>query len=218
MPSTPEPDAGAAPSVFPEAKSKISAADAQRIKDTLLAMAAEHDRPTMLARELIGCFLTIDAATAVAMDVAHPGCSSRLTIEPGSSTLENEAAEQGLDWEEVLKQRRIEHDAFRAACVLVPAWGDSARPRTPLARRVRAAFAAAREFTARNLAFHAVRWYRPDLFRWPAEPREVGFLQLWSDAAHRDWLERWRAGDPDLAQPLGQLLLYAGRNRPGSES
>lgn len=46
-------------------------------------------------------------------------------MESGTSTLEIEAAEQGVDWEEVLAQRAIEKKAYEEAGVDLPTW---ARP------------------------------------------------------------------------------------------
>ena len=58
------------------------------------------------------------------VDPTKEPAGSILRLEAGTSTLEAEAAEQGLDWEEVLNQRRIENEAYQAAGVPVPAWGN----------------------------------------------------------------------------------------------
>lgn len=49
-----------------------------------------------------------------------------LRLESGTSTLDDEAAEQGKDWEEVLQQAAIERAAYKAAGVPMPAWANVA--------------------------------------------------------------------------------------------
>lgn len=49
-----------------------------------------------------------------------------LRLESGTSTLEDEAAEQGRDWEEVLQQRAIEQAKHKELGVPMPAWANVA--------------------------------------------------------------------------------------------
>lgn len=58
-----------------------------------------------------------------------------LGMDAGLSTLEEECAEQGLDWEDVLQQRKIEVERFEQYGLAVPSWagmnipaGQSAQP------------------------------------------------------------------------------------------
>lgn len=49
----------------------------------------------------------------------------------GTSTLEAEAAEQGMDWEEVLSQRAVEQEAYREAGVPLPEWARDPTEQSP---------------------------------------------------------------------------------------
>jgi lambda family phage portal protein len=49
--------------------------------------------------------------------------ASVMRMEAGLSTLEDEAAVQGLEWEEVLEQRKFEIDKFAELGIALPQWG-----------------------------------------------------------------------------------------------
>jgi lambda family phage portal protein len=51
-----------------------------------------------------------------------------LRMEAGVSTLEQEAAEQGVDWEEVAQQRAIEQDTYKRLGVPPPKWAQLLNP------------------------------------------------------------------------------------------
>jgi capsid protein len=44
-------------------------------------------------------------------------------MDAALTTLKSEAAEQGLDWEEVIDQRQIEIEAFKKRGMPLPEWG-----------------------------------------------------------------------------------------------
>lgn len=50
---------------------------------------------------------------------------SILKMDAALTTLKQEAAEQGSDWEELLDQRQIEIEAFRERGIPLPEWGGS---------------------------------------------------------------------------------------------
>lgn len=56
------------------------------------------------------------------IDPVREAQAAVLRMDGGLSTLEIECAEQGLDWEEVIAQRRIEVQAFRDAGLTPPVW------------------------------------------------------------------------------------------------
>lgn len=56
------------------------------------------------------------------LDVTKERTGSQMAMDMGLSTLELEAAEQGLDWEEVLDQRKTEIEAFKARGLPLPEW------------------------------------------------------------------------------------------------
>lgn len=58
------------------------------------------------------------------VDPAKEPAGAILRLEAGTSSLEAEAAEQGLDWEENLHQLAIERRAYDEAGVPFPAWGN----------------------------------------------------------------------------------------------
>jgi capsid protein len=62
------------------------------------------------------------------VDPTKEPAGSVLRMEAGISTLEQEAAEQGLDWEEVLDQRAIEQDRYKARGVPPPKWAQMQVP------------------------------------------------------------------------------------------
>jgi lambda family phage portal protein len=75
----------------------------------------------------------VDAATAYSrcdwlgvargwVDPTKEAAGSIMRMDGGLSTLKKEAAEQGLDWEEVIAQRAIEVAAFKAAGLPLPDW------------------------------------------------------------------------------------------------
>lgn len=51
-----------------------------------------------------------------------------LGMDGGLSTLKRECAEQGLDWEEVVHQRKIEVDTFKKLGLELPEWAESVNP------------------------------------------------------------------------------------------
>lgn len=58
-----------------------------------------------------------------AIDIIKEVQGSMLTMEAGLSTLEEEGAAYGVDWEENLDQRKQELDAFADRGIPVPSWG-----------------------------------------------------------------------------------------------
>ncbi len=68
------------------------------------------------------------------VDPVKEAAGSVMRMDGGLSTLKKEAAEQGLDWEEVIAQRAIEVAAFKAAGLALPEWAgevaaaESAKP------------------------------------------------------------------------------------------
>lgn len=62
------------------------------------------------------------------VDPTKEPAGSVLRMEAGISTLEQEAAEQGLDWEEVLDQRAIEQERYKARGVPPPKWAQMQVP------------------------------------------------------------------------------------------
>jgi capsid protein len=76
----------------------------------------------------------IEAATAYAgcswlgpargwVDPVKEPQGSILKMDASLTTLKQEAAEQGSDWEELLDQRQIEIEAFKARNIPLPEWG-----------------------------------------------------------------------------------------------
>jgi lambda family phage portal protein len=61
------------------------------------------------------------------IDPTKEAAGSVMRMDGGLSTLKKECSEQGLDWEEVIAQRKIEVAAFRKAGLALPDWaGDVA--------------------------------------------------------------------------------------------
>ncbi len=57
------------------------------------------------------------------VDVTKEKQGAQMGMEIGISTLQRECAEQGLDWEDVLTQRRIELKKFEELGLPIPEWG-----------------------------------------------------------------------------------------------
>ncbi len=56
------------------------------------------------------------------VDPVKEATAARLRMEAGLSTLQDEAAEQGRDWEEVLEQRAHEAETIRSLGLTLPGW------------------------------------------------------------------------------------------------
>ena len=62
-----------------------------------------------------------------------------LGLDAGFSTLEEEAAQQGMDFEENIEQRAYEIDLFRQHNIPLPEWGGVDKSATEVARKPEAA-------------------------------------------------------------------------------
>jgi len=56
------------------------------------------------------------------VDMVKEAQGAQLRMDAGMSTLQHEAAEQGQDWEEVIEQRAIEIEHFKAKGLDLPSW------------------------------------------------------------------------------------------------
>ena len=106
--------------------------DAQALSDPSEDAHFVQPRPTLMtrAREAdlfieIGLQLELWAGKVVegsGNTKIQSGQAGRVIASAGISTLEQEAAEQGVDWEEVADQRAIEIAAYQARGVPPPKW------------------------------------------------------------------------------------------------